>query len=183
MSIQKPYSKKDIDDIRSRWVSVFFSHYEARYDHVKRVYSVLMIPILRCCAVFGTEIRPTTECGRTMYIIRQRIDLLLLMRMQKKHEASGFKGQTSYKNVKRKQVKKMETSIFSQVDIDADEISHLDEDNLIGHGGNRKVYRITLKKNRMVVVVKQLEKDGFYLFCWYTWLYFSRNAKYEEALE
>ncbi|CAI8582962.1 unnamed protein product [Vicia faba] len=57
--------------------------------------------------------------------------------------------------------KKMETSIFSQVDIDADEISHLDEDNLIGHGGNGKVYRITLKKNRMVVVVKQLEKgDG-----------------------
>ncbi|CAI8582870.1 unnamed protein product [Vicia faba] len=57
----------------------------------------------QCCAVFGTEIRPTAECGRTMYIIRQRIDLLL-MRMQKKHEASGFKGQTSYKNVKRKQL-------------------------------------------------------------------------------
>ena len=46
--------------------------------------------------------------------------------------------------------KKMETSIFSQVDIDADEISHLDEDNLIGHGAHGKVYRITLKKNRMV---------------------------------
>ncbi|KAL5096833.1 hypothetical protein RYX36_001160, partial [Vicia faba] len=39
----------------------------------------------QCCAVFGTKIRPTAECGRTMYIIRQRIDLLLLMRMQKKH--------------------------------------------------------------------------------------------------
>ncbi|CAI8618819.1 unnamed protein product [Vicia faba] len=60
----------------------------------------------------------------------------------------------------------METSIFSQVDIDADEISHLDEDNLIGHGAHGKVYRITLKKNRMVCEAIR-----------------ERNAKYEEALE
>ncbi|CAI8618821.1 unnamed protein product [Vicia faba] len=60
----------------------------------------------------------------------------------------------------------METSIFSQVDIDADEISHLDEDNLIGHGSHGKVYRITLKKNRMVCEAIR-----------------ERNAKYEEALE
>ena len=40
--------------------------------------------------------------------------------------------------------------------------SHLDEDNLISHGGTGKVYRVALKKNGTVVVVKQLEKgDGY----------------------
>lgn len=39
--------------------------------------------------------------------------------------------------------------------------SHLDEDNLISHSGTGKVYRVALKKNGTVVVVKQLEKgDG-----------------------
>ena len=40
-------------------------------------------------------------------------------------------------------------------------ITHLDEDNLISHGGTRKVYQVALKKNGTVVVVKQLEEgDG-----------------------
>lgn len=37
--------------------------------------------------------------------------------------------------------KKWKLASFHQVDIDTDEISHLDVDTLIGHGGNIKVYR------------------------------------------
>jgi hypothetical protein len=37
-----------------------------------------------CSAVFGTEIWPAAEYGRTMYTIRQRIGPLL-MRMQKRY--------------------------------------------------------------------------------------------------
>ncbi|XP_044475837.1 receptor protein-tyrosine kinase CEPR2-like [Mangifera indica] len=50
---------------------------------------------------------------------------------------------------------------FHQMDIDADEICNLDEDNLIGIGGTGKVYRLDLKKNVGTVAVKQLWKsDG-----------------------
>ncbi|XP_061359394.1 receptor protein-tyrosine kinase CEPR2 [Gastrolobium bilobum] len=50
---------------------------------------------------------------------------------------------------------------FHQVDIDADEICNLDEDNLIGSGSTGKVYRVELRKNSAIVAVKQLGKvDG-----------------------
>lgn len=53
---------------------------------------------------------------------------------------------------------KWKQASFHQVDIDADEVRHLDEDNLIGYGGTGKVYRVKLKKTGIVVAVKQLEK-------------------------
>lgn len=56
---------------------------------------------------------------------------------------------------------KWKLASFHQVDIDADEICKLDEDNLIGSGGTGKVYRVELRKNRAMVAVKQLWKvDG-----------------------
>lgn len=56
---------------------------------------------------------------------------------------------------------KWKISSFHQLDIDADEICDLEEDNLIGCGGTGKVYRLDLKKNRGAVAVKQLWKgDG-----------------------
>ncbi|KAI5384702.1 hypothetical protein KIW84_071639 [Lathyrus oleraceus] len=73
--------------------------------------------------------------------------------------------------------KKWKLTSFHQVDIDTDEISHLDVDTLIGHGGNikvsrdgsgceatreRKIYQVALKKNGMTVAVKQLDQgDGY----------------------
>lgn len=47
---------------------------------------------------------------------------------------------------------------FDQVDINADEICSLEEENLIGSGATGKVYRLDLKKNRSTVAVKQLWK-------------------------
>lgn len=56
---------------------------------------------------------------------------------------------------------KWKLASFHQVDIDADEICKLDEDNLIGSGGTGKVYRVELRKNRAMVAVKRLWKvDG-----------------------
>ncbi|KAI5384698.1 hypothetical protein KIW84_071636 [Lathyrus oleraceus] len=55
-------------------------------------------------------------------------------------EASGFEEQKSCKNAMEAS-KKWKLASFHQVDIDTDEISHLDVDTLIGHGGNIKVYR------------------------------------------
>ncbi|KAL3565523.1 hypothetical protein D5086_033569 [Populus alba] len=56
---------------------------------------------------------------------------------------------------------KWKISSFHQLDIDADELCDLEEDNLIGCGGTGKVYRLDLKKNRGAVAVKQLWKgDG-----------------------
>lgn len=49
---------------------------------------------------------------------------------------------------------------FHQVELDADEISDLNEDNLIGTGGTGKVYRLDLKKSGGVVAVKQLWKEN-----------------------
>ncbi|KAI4331898.1 hypothetical protein L6164_016846 [Bauhinia variegata] len=56
---------------------------------------------------------------------------------------------------------KWKIASFHQVDIDADEICNLDEDNLIGSGGTGKVYRVELRKSGSKVAVKQLWKgDG-----------------------
>ncbi|XP_030951521.1 receptor protein-tyrosine kinase CEPR2 [Quercus lobata] len=50
---------------------------------------------------------------------------------------------------------------FNHVDINADEICNLEEENLIGSGATGKVYRLDLKKNGSTVAVKQLWKgDG-----------------------
>lgn len=56
---------------------------------------------------------------------------------------------------------KWKLASFHQMDIDAEEICNLEEDNLIGSGGTGKVYRLDLKKNGGTVAVKQLWKgDG-----------------------
>ncbi|XP_027092542.1 receptor protein-tyrosine kinase CEPR2-like [Coffea arabica] len=49
---------------------------------------------------------------------------------------------------------------FHQIEIDADEICQLDEENLIGTGGTGKVYRLDLKKGSGTVAVKQLWKGN-----------------------
>ncbi|CAK7344769.1 unnamed protein product [Dovyalis caffra] len=51
---------------------------------------------------------------------------------------------------------KWKIASFHQLDIDADEVCTLEEDNLIGTGGTGKVYRLDLKKSRGTVAVKQL---------------------------
>lgn len=53
---------------------------------------------------------------------------------------------------------KWKLASFHQVDIEADQICNLDEDNLIGSGSTGKVYRVELRKNSVVVAVKQLGK-------------------------
>lgn len=53
---------------------------------------------------------------------------------------------------------KWKLASFHQVDIDADEIGNLGEENLIGSGATGKVYRLDLKKNGSTVAVKQLWK-------------------------
>ncbi|KAE9593509.1 hypothetical protein Lal_00029312 [Lupinus albus] len=55
---------------------------------------------------------------------------------------------------------KWKLASFDRIDIDADEICNLDEDNVIGSGGTGKVYRVELKKNRGIVAVKQLGKGN-----------------------
>ncbi|KAJ9167195.1 hypothetical protein P3X46_021863 [Hevea brasiliensis] len=47
---------------------------------------------------------------------------------------------------------------FDQLDIKADEICNLEEENLIGKGGTGKVYRLDLKRSGCTVAVKQLWK-------------------------
>ncbi|WJX49568.1 Receptor protein-tyrosine kinase cepr2 [Trifolium repens] len=64
------------------------------------------------------------------------------------------------KKVQKEGHEKWKLASFHQVDIDADEISHLKEDNLIGYGGTGKVYRVELKRNGALVAVKQLEKGN-----------------------
>ncbi|KAL3503888.1 hypothetical protein ACH5RR_033729 [Cinchona calisaya] len=49
---------------------------------------------------------------------------------------------------------------FHQIELDADEICHVDEDHLIGSGGTGKVYRLDLKKGCGTVAVKQLWKGS-----------------------
>ncbi|KAM7258888.1 hypothetical protein ACFE04_014629 [Oxalis oulophora] len=50
---------------------------------------------------------------------------------------------------------------FHRMEFNADEISNLDEDNLIGSGGTGKVYRLDLKRVGATVAVKQLRRgDG-----------------------
>ncbi|CAI8590062.1 unnamed protein product [Vicia faba] len=58
----------------------------------------------------------------------------------------------------------METSIFSQVDIGADEISHLDEDNLIGHGGNGKLLDEDYVTKIADFGVAEISQTGFSFF-------------------
>ncbi|KAM0977118.1 hypothetical protein FF1_020004 [Malus domestica] len=59
---------------------------------------------------------------------------------------------------------KWKLASFHQLEIDADEICDLEEENLIGSGSTGKVYRIDLKKGRGTVAVKQLWKgDGMKL--------------------
>ncbi|XP_017981480.1 PREDICTED: receptor-like protein kinase HAIKU2 [Theobroma cacao] len=56
---------------------------------------------------------------------------------------------------------KWKLASFHQMDIDADEICNLDEENLIGSGSTGRVYRLDLKKKGAVVAVKRLWKgDG-----------------------
>ncbi|KAK1553987.1 hypothetical protein Q3G72_006222 [Acer saccharum] len=60
---------------------------------------------------------------------------------------------------------KWKLASFHQMDIDADEICNLEEDNLIGSGGTGKVYRLDLKKKGGTVAVKQQWKgDGVKVF-------------------
>ncbi|KAF9608543.1 hypothetical protein IFM89_009909 [Coptis chinensis] len=47
---------------------------------------------------------------------------------------------------------------FHQMELDADEICNLEDENLIGSGSTGKVYRLNLKKNVGTVAVKQLWK-------------------------
>ncbi|XP_057974055.1 receptor protein-tyrosine kinase CEPR2 [Malania oleifera] len=55
---------------------------------------------------------------------------------------------------------KLKLQCFHQVELEADEICNLEEDNLIGSGGTGKVYRLDLKKNGPTVAVKQLWKGN-----------------------
>ncbi|KAK7263816.1 hypothetical protein RJT34_31413 [Clitoria ternatea] len=80
--------------------------------------------------------------------------LLLSCRIVKHSDENNLQSQ---KEVSQK----WKIASFHQVDIDADEICNLDENNLIGSGGTGKVYRVELRKNRATVAVKQLGKvDG-----------------------
>ncbi|VVA19757.1 PREDICTED: receptor [Prunus dulcis] len=59
---------------------------------------------------------------------------------------------------------KWKLASFHQLEIDADEICALEEENLIGSGSTGRVYRIDLKKGGGTVAVKQLWKaDGMKL--------------------
>ncbi|XP_004309904.1 PREDICTED: receptor-like protein kinase HSL1 [Fragaria vesca subsp. vesca] len=79
----------------------------------------------------------------------------------------------SYKNFKRFEVDgensleegketdpKWKLASFHQLEIDADEICDLEEENLVGSGSTGKVYRLDLKKNGGTVAVKQLWKGN-----------------------
>ncbi|XWS24747.1 hypothetical protein CRYUN_Cryun27aG0010300 [Craigia yunnanensis] len=56
---------------------------------------------------------------------------------------------------------KWKIASFHHMDIDADEICNLEEENLIGSGSTGRVYRLDLKKKGSVVAVKQLwEGEG-----------------------
>lgn len=79
----------------------------------------------------------------------------------------------SYKNLKLSQTYKGNDSemgkevdpkwkieSFHQVEIDADELCDLDEENMIGSGGTGRVYRLDLKKSGSTVAVKQLWKGN-----------------------
>ncbi|XVF73999.1 hypothetical protein PTKIN_Ptkin13bG0026700 [Pterospermum kingtungense] len=56
---------------------------------------------------------------------------------------------------------KWKLASFHHMDIDADEISNVEDENLIGSGSTGRVYRLDLKKKGTVVAVKRLWKgDG-----------------------
>ncbi|KDP31632.1 hypothetical protein JCGZ_14857 [Jatropha curcas] len=77
----------------------------------------------------------------------------------------------SYRNFKNAEMDlegqkdpKWKLASFDKLDIDADEICKLKEENLIGSGGTGKVYRLDLKRLGCTVAVKQLWKgDGLKL--------------------
>ncbi|CAL1386101.1 unnamed protein product [Linum trigynum] len=56
--------------------------------------------VVATSAVFGTEIWPAAEYGRTMYTIRQRIGPLL-MRMQKRYGSTDYSGELTEKEIIR----------------------------------------------------------------------------------
>ncbi|RWR92665.1 Protein kinase domain-containing protein [Cinnamomum micranthum f. kanehirae] len=49
---------------------------------------------------------------------------------------------------------------FHQTEFEAEDLFHLEEENLIGSGGTGKVYRLDLKKNGGTVAVKKLRKGN-----------------------
>ncbi|CAA7052430.1 unnamed protein product [Microthlaspi erraticum] len=54
----------------------------------------------------------------------------------------------------------LKIALFHQMELDAEEISRLDEDHLIGAGSAGKVYRVDLKKGGGTVAVKWLRRGG-----------------------
>ncbi|XP_065881319.1 receptor protein-tyrosine kinase CEPR2 [Euphorbia lathyris] len=56
---------------------------------------------------------------------------------------------------------KWKVASFHQLDIEAEEICNLEDDNLIGSGGTGKVYRLELKRIGCTVAVKQLWKGDY----------------------
>lgn len=66
-----------------------------------------------------------------------------------KHQGEGSKTDRTWK-----------LESFHPIELNADEISNLDEDNLIGVGGTGKVYRLDLKKGCRTLAVKQIWKGN-----------------------
>ncbi|WCJ44183.1 Leucine-rich receptor-like protein kinase family protein [Euphorbia peplus] len=60
-----------------------------------------------------------------------------------------------------KKDEKWKVSSFHQLDIEADEICNLEEENMIGSGGTGKVYKLELKRSGCTVAVKQLWKGDY----------------------
>ncbi|KDO45819.1 hypothetical protein CISIN_1g002063mg [Citrus sinensis] len=77
----------------------------------------------------------------------------------------NFKLSADMENGEKEVSSKWKLASFHHIDIDAEQICNLEEDNLIGSGGTGKVYRLDLKKNAGTVAVKQLWKgDGVKVF-------------------
>ncbi|CAI9114806.1 OLC1v1015608C1 [Oldenlandia corymbosa var. corymbosa] len=71
-------------------------------------------------------------------------------------------GQTDIENMGdgRRLDPKWKLESFHQIELEADELCDLDEDNLIGSGATGKVYRLDLKKGCGTVAVKELWKGN-----------------------
>ncbi|CAL1363810.1 unnamed protein product [Linum trigynum] len=92
--------------------------------------------------------------------------LLFASYMNFKHELSDSElGLERDKKREEEAEPKWNVSSFHQVEIEADEITNLEEDNVIGSGGAGKVYRLELNKKGITVAVKKLWKgDGLKFF-------------------